>query len=416
MRKGPILGPPPPFGIVMTEPNSPSLPEIRLLAGHSKRLRQGHPWVFSNEIAMTPEAKAMTPGALVTLRDAGDEPLAIATFNPHSLIAARVLDRDLGATITKEWVFGRLKRALRLRDTLFDQPYYRLVHGEADGLPGLVVDRLGDVIAVQANSAGMDLLTPLILDAIENLLAPRAIVLINDAPVRLLEGLTQETTLARGLIDGPVPVIENGFSYLADLQEGQKTGWFFDQRPNRAFVADLARGRSVLDVYSYAGGFGLLALARGATSATLVDRSDQGLLLAQQAAATAGLGGTLTTHKAEGFAYLEQAEHEGKRFGVVVCDPPAFAKTRKDQASGAKGYRKVARLAAALVEPGGFLFVASCSHHMPIDRFQDETAHGIAQAGRTGRILRSGGAGPDHPVHPDLAESAYLKTLTWAID
>jgi 23S rRNA (cytosine1962-C5)-methyltransferase len=397
-------------------PSTPSRPALAIVAGRSKRLRQGHPWLFSNEVAMTAESKALPPGTLVTLVDAGGEALGVATFNAHSLIAARLLDSDPAAVIDQAWVTTRLDRALALRAALFEAPDGRLIHGEADHLPGLIVDRLGDVLAVQANTAGMDLLMPVILDALENRLSPRAIVLVNDSPVRALEGLTQEIRLARGALEGPVPVIENGFTYRADLLDGQKTGWFFDQRPNRAFVAGLAKGRSVLDVYTYAGGFGLLCLDRGAKQVTLVDRSEHGLGLARMAAEAAGLADRLTTEKAEAFQALERMGKEGRRFDVVICDPPAFAKSRKDVAGAAKGYRKVARLAAALVRPGGFLFLASCSHHMPEDRFQDESAKGIAQAGRTGRILRSGGAGPDHPIHPALPESAYLKTQTWVLD
>ncbi len=393
-----------------------TLHDIRLLAGHSRRLRQGHPWVFSNEISMTPEAKALPAGSLVRLIDAGDERLGIATFNPHSLIASRLLDRDPETVIDGGWIAARLARARTLRDTLFESPHYRLIHGEADGLPGLIIDRLGDVVVVQANTAGMDELLPQIAQALDKVLAPRVVVLSNDAPVRGLEGLAQGVSLMKGSLDGPVPVVENGQTYLADPLAGQKTGWFFDQRPNRAFVAGLARGRTMLDVYSYAGAFGLLALARGATRAVLLDRSESGLSLARRAAEEAGMADRLELCVAEAFAEMERRAKAGERFGVVVCDPPAFAKTRKDQGPAAKGYRKVARLAAPLVEPGGFLFLASCSHHMPTDRFLEESARGIAQAGRTGRILAQGAAGPDHPLHPKLPESAYLKAVTYQLD
>ncbi|GEO82446.1 class I SAM-dependent rRNA methyltransferase [Pararhodospirillum oryzae] len=403
----------------MTEPTvaSPlSLPVVHLLPGHARRVRQGHPWVFSNEIAMDGGAKGLEPGTLVVIRDAGEEALAVATFNPHSLIAARILDRDPRAVIDEAWLAGRLARAVALRARLGNAPFDRLVHGEADGLPGLIVDRLGDVLAVQVNTAGMERLTPLLIPVLVEALAPSAIVLLNDTPARALEGLPQETRLAHGAVDGAVPVTENGFTYYADVLEGQKTGWFFDQRANRAFVAGLAAGETVLDVCTYAGGFGLLALARGARSALLVDRAAAGLELARRAAAGAGLDAGLTTETGEAFAVLERLAREGRRFGVVVCDPPAFAKSRKDQGAAAKGYRKMARLAAGLVKPGGFLFTASCSHHMPADRFFEETAHGLGQAGRSGRLLRAAGAGPDHPIHPALPESAYLKTLTWVLD
>lgn len=389
-------------------------PVIRLAKGRSKRLRLGHPWVFSNEIEMSPEAKALPPGSLVTLMDAGDERLAVASFNPHSLIAARVLSRRAGDAIDADWLAERLGAALGLRQTLFDRPYYRLIHSEADGMPGLVVDRYGDVLAVQTNSAGMERLLPELMAAFARVLSPRAVVLVNDSPVRTLEGLELYHKVALGELDGPVEVEENGCRFVADLTGGQKTGWFYDQRDNRAFVARLAAGRRVLDVYTYAGGFAVQAAKAGATEVFAIDRSEHSLALADRAAGLNDV--TVRTVRAEAFAEMERLHAAGERFGVVVADPPAFVKSRKELGAGAKGYRKMARLAAALVEPGGFLLCASCSHHMPVDQFAEEIEHGIRLAGRTGRILRSAGAAPDHPLHPLLPESAYLKALVLQLD
>lgn len=392
-------------------------PVLHVLKGRSSRLRRGHPWLFSNEVDMTAGAKALPPGTLVTVEDAGGERLGVAMFNPHSLIAARLLDADAGRAIDAGFIAEHLRAALALRETLFDAPHYRLVHSEADRLPGLVIDRYGDVCAVQANAAGTDRLLPEILDALDAVLGPRAVVLRNDSPVRTLEGLEPEHRVAKGALDGPVEIIENGVTFLADLAEGQKTGWFFDQRPNRAFMAGLARGRSVLDVYSYAGGFGLTALvAGGAASALLVDRAPEALALAARAAEANGVGGRLETRAGDGFATMDALHKEGRRFGVVIADPPAFVKSKKALASGAKGYRKMARQAAALVEPGGFLLCGSCSHHMDEALFQDEVTRGLGQAGRSGRLIWRHGAGPDHPIHPQLPESAYLKTVAFQID
>jgi 23S rRNA (cytosine1962-C5)-methyltransferase len=391
-----------------------SRPVVRFQKGRSRRFRAGHPWVFSNEIDMTAEAKALPPGTLVTLMDAGDEKLGVATFNPHSLIAARVLDRRAATVVDSGFLAGRLTSALKLRETLFPGPYYRLIHSEADLLPGLIVDRYGDVLSVQANTAGMEALTPLLLDALAQVLAPRAVVLRNDSPVRGLEGLAQEHRVALGELDGPVELVENGSRFLADLTGGQKTGWFYDQRDNRAFMASLAKGRRVLDVYTYAGGFAVQAAMAGASEVTAVDRSEHSLELAAGAARLNGV--ELRTARAEAFAEMARLDQANERFGVVIVDPPAFVKNRKDLQNGAKGYRKMARLAAALVEPGGFLFCASCSHHMPAELFAEEIAHGLGQAKRSGRILRSAGAAPDHPLHPMLPESAYLKGLALQLD
>lgn len=391
-------------------------PAIRLQKGRSGRLRRGSPWVFSNEIEMTAEAKALPAGSLVTLVDAGDERLGVATFNAHSLIAARVLDRDWQTAVDTGFVLDRLRRALGLRDRLFTRPFYRLVHSEADGLPGLIVDRYGDVLTLQANTAGMERLMPEVLAACDALLSPAAVVLRNDAPARGLEGLPLGQTVAKGTVEGPVALEENGITYLADLTTGQKTGWFYDQRPNRAFVAALALGRRAIDVYSYAGGFGLACAAAGATEVVLVDRAERALALAVEAAGRNGFAERVRPVQGEAFAEMTRLAAAGERFGVVVCDPPAFAKSKKDQAQAAKGYRKMARLGAALVEPGGVLLCGSCSHHMPLEMFQEEVTRGIAQAGRSGRLLHTGFAGPDHPVHPALPETAYLKTLTFQLD
>jgi 23S rRNA (cytosine1962-C5)-methyltransferase len=396
-------------------PDDPAArPAIRLMKGRSKRLRAGHPWVFSNEIEMTAEAKALPAGSLVTLIDAGDERLGVATFNPHSLIAARLLSRRPGDVVDAGFLAARLERARALREALFDGPYYRLIHSEADRLPGLVIDRYGDVVAVQTNTAGMERLLPELLDALGRVLVPRAVVLRNDSPVRQLEGLPAYHRIAAGELDGPVELVENGCRFLADLTEGQKTGWFYDQRDNRAFMAHLGRGRRVLDVYTYAGGFAVQAAKAGAAEVTAIDRSEGSLALADRAAGLNGV--TVRTVRAEAFAEMARLDAAGERFGVVVADPPAFVKSKKDLHSGAKGYRKMARLAAALVEPGGFLFTASCSHHMPAELFAEEIAHGLALAGRSGRILRSAGAAADHPVDPHLPESAYLKALMLQLD
>ena len=396
-------------------PDSPSQrPSIHLQRGRSRRLRSGHPWIFSNEIEMDAAARALAPGSLVTLIDAGAEKLGVATFNPHSLIAARLLSRQADQAIDQDFLAARLSRAVDLRAVLGVERYCRLIHSEADGLPGLIVDRFGDVVALQTNTAGMERLLPTLLEALDQVLAPTAVVLRNDSPVRSLEGLESYHRLAKGDLTGPVEVVENGARFFADLTHGQKTGWFFDQRDNRAFVAGLARGRRVLDLYTYAGGFAIQAARAGAAEVVAVDRSAESLELAEQSAALNGV--TIAAVRAEAFAEMERLAAAGQRFGLVVADPPAFVKSKKDLAAGAKGYRKMARLAGALVEPGGFLFAASCSHHMPNAAFAEEIAHGLSLAGRSGRILRSSGAGSDHPVHPHLPESAYLKAMVLQLD
>jgi 23S rRNA (cytosine1962-C5)-methyltransferase len=391
-------------------------PAVALLPGRHRRAEAGHPWVYSNEIRMDAAATAIAPGALVTLRRADDHPLGVAMFNPHALIAARLLDRDPGRLIGGRFFARRLGRALRLRERLFAAPHYRLVHAEADGLPGLVVDRFAEVLVVQANTAGMARLEPVVVEALANLLAPEAIVLRNDSPARAQEGLAAETRLVRGEIEGPVEVEENGAVLFADPIGGQKTGWFFDQRDNRRFVAGLARGLKVLDLYCYTGGFAVTAALGGAAAVVGIDRSEPALALARRAAARSGVGERCAFRRGDAFAEAARLAAAGERFDLVIADPPAFARAKKDAPAALRGYRKLARLAAAATEPGGFLFLASCSYNVGAAEFGEAARRGLADAGRSGRILRSAGAGADHPVHPALPETAYLKTLTLALD
>jgi 23S rRNA (cytosine1962-C5)-methyltransferase len=390
-------------------------PLIRLLPGADRRIKAGHPWAYSNEIAMTPACRAIPPGSVVRLE--GDDGVRHGAwhFNPHSLIAARRLDADPAAACDAAWFAARLAACLGLRARLFDAPFYRLAHAEADGLPGLVVDRYGDALAVQANTAGMDRALPDIVAALRGLLAPRVIVARNDSAVRKLEGLEEGVALLDGA-DGMAEVEEGGLRFPVDLLGGQKTGWFFDQRPNRAMVARLAKGGTLLDAFCHLGGFGLSAAQAGAAAVTLLDRSEPALELAMQAAARAGFAERVTPLKAEALEQMERMIASGRRFDIVVADPPAFARTRKDIPAALKGYAKLARLSASLVAPGGLLFIASCSHHVGVADFADAIAWGVHRARRLGKILASVGAGPDHPVHPMLPESAYLKGQLLALD
>jgi len=380
------------------------------------RLMAGHPWAYSNEIAMTPEAKALEPGSLVTLRTAAGEPIGTAMFNPRPLISARMLTRDTAAAIDRRFLAARLEHALVLRARLYDAPFYRLIHAEADGLPGLVIDRFGDALVVQINSAGMERLREPLLGAIDDVLAPRAVVLRSDASARASEGLPPEAASVIGTLDDAIALSENGCRFRADLLAGQKTGWFYDQRDNRAAVAQLAAGQRVLDLFAYAGGFGVLAAARGAAEVVMVDRSRAALALAGESAALNGVAARCRTVEAEGFPTLESMTAAGETFDVVIADPPAFVKSRKDLAVGIRAYRKLTRLAAGLVRPGGFLFVASCSHNVESAAFAEQVCGGLSRARRSGRILRTAGAASDHPVHPFLPESAYLKALLLQLD
>ena len=384
-------------------------PLIRLNPGQGRRLKSGHPWVFSNEIHMLPEFRKLPPGLPVRLE--GDDGWRFGSFmfNAHSLIAARLLDRDPGAAIDAGWVLRRVEAAVALRARVMGSVYHRLVHAEADRLPGLVIDRYGEVLVLQANAAGMDRLLPEIVAALLGALAPRAIVARNDSPMRGYEGLAERVELLHGS-DAAAVVDEGGVVFPIDPLSGQKTGFYFDQRPNRDRVAALAAGARVLDVFCHVGAFGLRCAAAGAAAVTLVDSSAPALERAVSAAERNGLSRCVAVRRGDAFEVFSELATEGEKFDIVVCDPPAFAKSKKDQAAGLRAYGRMARLAAPLVAPGGFLFVASCSHHVPAELFAVAIAEGLQRARREGRVLYSGGAGPDHPVHPLLPESAYLKT------
>jgi 23S rRNA (cytosine1962-C5)-methyltransferase len=395
---------------------SSSLPRIYLQTGRDRRIAQGSPWAYSNEVRMNDEAKALPAGSLVALLRVDGKALGIGMFNPHALIAVRLLDRNPDTVIDAAFLAERFRRALDLRMRLFSEPFYRLVHAEADALPGLIADRFDNHVVLQINTAGMDRLTPDILAALDNVLGPRTVVLRNDSRARALEGLPREVSIAWGDTGIPLEVKEMNLCFYADPVAGQKTGWFYDQRPNRRFVAPLAAGRTMLDVYCHSGAFAVTAAAVGAVHVLGIDNSEAAIDLARRAAAANGLAPICAFQHGEAFATLEAMAASGERFGVVVADPPAFVKSRKELNSGLKGYRKLARLAATVVEPRGFLVVASCSHLVEPAKFAEEVVAGMDRAGRKGRILRMSGAGPDHPVHPHLPETAYLKTMVLQID
>lgn len=392
-------------------------PRVFLNPGQDRRVARGHPWAYANEIRMDAATKALPPGTVVELCRVDGKPLGVGTFNPHALIAFRLFASDPNVVIDRGFFADRLTAALDLRARLFDGPYYRLLHAEADGVPGLVVDRFGAAVVIQASTAGMEALLPAFLSALDDTLAPSVVVLRNDGAGRALEGLDSYARVAKGMVSGPVEVREGDLTFVADPLAGQKTGWFFDQRDNRAFVGLLCRSAArVLDVYCYAGGFAVAAATAGARAVIGIDRSEPALALARQAAERNGVATRCAFRPAEAFATLEKLAADGERFDVVIADPPAFAKSKKELPTGLKGYRKLARLAAEVVAPKGFLFMASCSHNVEATAFADEVARGLVAAGRAGRILRAAGAAPDHPIHPHLPETGYLKTLTLQLD
>jgi 23S rRNA (cytosine1962-C5)-methyltransferase len=378
-----------------------------------RRARSGSPWLFSNEIRMDQPAKAIAPGAVVNVRGEDGRDFGTGYFNPKSLIAVRLLAEECDTLIDREFFAARFRRALALRERLYDKPFYRLIHAEGDHLPGLVIDRFGATVTVQIGTAGMEKQLDAILMALDMVIKPDTVILRADVPSRALEGLDSYVKIAKGA-GHRIAVEENGVRYIADLTEGQKTGWYYDQRDNRAFIAGFAKNRSVLDAYSYTGGFGLVAAKAGAREVVCLDSSAPALALAEESARANDV--KILPVKADVFEELERLKTAGETFDLVLADPPPFVKSRKDLEPGAKAYRKLARLAAEVTAPEGLLMLASCSHNIPPERFAAECAAGIQRTGRRATLIRQAGAGPDHPVHPLLPESAYLKALVYALD
>ena len=394
-----------------------SRPVVRLRPkAEARAIRHGFPWVYADELVLDRRTNALEPGALAVLEDGERRPMGLVTVNPKSKIVARMLDRDTGAALDRAWFEARFAHALALRERLYTEPFYRLVHAEADGFPGVVIDRFGEAAVIQPNAAWAEAHLETLVTALQSVTGVTTVVKNGTGRARGLEGLTEETAVLTGALDGPVPVRMNGATYMADLTGGQKTGLFYDQRDNHAFAARLARGGRVLDVFSHVGGFGLAALAAGAESALAVDGSEPALALADQGAAAMGMAARFARRQGDAFDTLEALRSEGESFDLVVCDPPAFAPHRQALEAGLRAYERVARLAAPLVAPGGYLVLCSCSHAADLGQFRAASTRGIGKGGRRGQLIHTGFAGPDHPMLPQLAESGYLKSLAFRLD
>ena len=393
-----------------------SRPVVRLRPkAEARAVRLGFPWVYADELVTDRRTASLAPGALAVLEDGERREIGLVTVNTKSKIIARMLDRDALAQIDQAWFAARLTTALALRGRLHDTPHYRLIHAEADGLPGVIIDRFGDAAVIQPNAAWAEAHIDALSAALQQVTGVSVVIKNGTGRARALEGLKDENVVLAGTLSGPIPVPMNGATYFADLEGGQKTGLFFDQRPNHAFAKRLAKGSKVLDVFSHVGGFALAALAGGAQSALAVDASAPALALAAKGAAASGFA-NFTTRQGDAFDVLEALGTEGAQFDMVVCDPPAFAPNKNALEAGLRAYERVAKLAAGLVSQGGYLVLCSCSHAADLTAFRNACARGIGRGGRKGQLIYTGFAGPDHPMMPVLAESAYLKSLFFRLD
>ena len=387
---------------------------LRLRKNADRRLKGGHLWLYSNEIDIkeTP-LKGIEPGEQVIIEADNGREMGIAYVNPNSLICARVVSRDPKVALDRSLLVHRFNQALSLRKQFFKEPYYRLVHGESDLLPGLVIDRFDDVLVVQINTQGMAKVEAEIIDALNKVVRPRVIVMSNDTSGRRMEGLPLESEVVRGELpeDGLISLIENGVTYSVSPLEGQKTGWFYDHRDNRAWLNQWVEGKRVLDVFSYVGGWGIQAAVNGAASVTCVDASAKALNAVDRNAALNGVSDRVSTIEGDAFEVLAALKEQGEQFDIVIVDPPAFIRKRKDMNVGERAYGRLNREAMRLLKRDGLLVSGSCSMHLLPERHKDIVRGAARHQDRHAQIIFEGHQGSDHPVHPAIPETSYLKAL-----
>jgi 23S rRNA (cytosine1962-C5)-methyltransferase len=385
-------------------------PALYLKRGEDARLRGGHLWVFSNEVdvARSP-LTAFEPGEICAIVDHHGKPIGIGYVNPNSLIAARLVVRGLEHALDRSLIVHRLNIALALRERLYGEPYYRWVFGESDGLPGLTLDRFGDVVVGQITAAGMERLKDAITEAVVKVLKPRQLWWKNDASIRTLEHLPSYADLGFGDYGPPAFVREGGLEFELDPVGGQKTGWFYDQRENRDRLARLVDGKRVLDMFSYLGAWGLRAAAYGAAEVVCVDASQSAVEAIGRNAERNGFADRVRAVRADAFDHLKALREARERYDVVILDPPAFVKRKKDFAEGRIAYRRLNELGMQVLAKDGILFTCSCSYHMPRAALLETVQQGARHLDRQVQALMQLQQGPDHPVHPAIPETDYLK-------
>lgn len=383
------------------------LPSIEIIPGYHKRFLSGYPWLYANEITQSQSTKDLAPGELVTVLHQ-NKPVATGYFNRHSLISFRKLATE-AANIDINFFKYQLQQSLTLRERFYSIPYYRLVYAEADGLPGLIIDRFDSVFVIQINTQGMEKLKNILIAALQELFSPTTLYFKNDSGVRTLESLP---ICEPDIIGSPLPtltVIENNMTFEIDMTSSQKTGWFFDHRENRALIAKLSPGKTIIDYFCYSGGFSLQAAKQNAKRVIGIDRSESALLNARRSAALNNLSNITEFYCQESFKDMDERLQQGQTFDIVVLDPPAFVKNKKDLAPGLKGYEKLLTKALPMVTPGGFLLIASCSYHVKETDLKVCLIRALLKTKRECRIVQTLSAGFDHPIHPMLEESNYLK-------
>lgn len=374
-----------------------------------QRVRLGHPWVFDNQVRRVEGSPQ--PGEVVQVFDVRKGPLGQGYFNPHSKIRVRMLTKDLDEAVDAAFFRRKVQAAWDLRVRLGQPESCRVVFGEADGLPALVVDKFNDVLVVQTLALGMDRFKAEVVEALNEVLSPRGIYERNDVPVREKEGLGQVKGFISGTFDTGLEIMENGLRFAVDVAQGQKTGHFLDQRLNHAALEHVAKGARVLDCFTHTGGFALHAAQYGAREVLGLDISGEAVAQARANAVLNGLDGICTFRAENVFDHLSRPTAPGKGWDVIVLDPPAFAKSRSALEGAIRGYKEINLRAIKALPPGGFLVTCSCSQHMVPDLFRRTIADAARDAHRELREVFSGGQPPDHPVHWSIPETHYLKCL-----
>jgi len=389
-----------------------SLAPLRLNKNEDRRLRAGHVWVFSNEVdtRVTP-LTGFEPGQPVVIEDTAGHAIGTGYVNPHALICARLVSRDPKYILDQSLITHRLNVALSLRERLYDTPYYRLAFGDSDGLPGLVMDRYGDVVVAQITTAGMERVKDEIVAALQKVMRPRAILFRNDTASRELEGLPTYVELAYGEVPDSLALEENDVKFEINPTSGQKTGWFYDQRPNRTRLPPYVKEKRVLDVFSYLGAWGVQAACAGAESVVCVESSRTAVEGIQRHTELNGVGNKVATVNEDAFKALRDLRAARERFDVVILDPPALIKRKKDIKAGALAYQRLNQMAMQVLAKDGILISCSCSYHLHRDALQGILLKASRHLDRFLEIVEQGHQGPDHPVHPAIPETAYLKTF-----
>jgi 23S rRNA (cytosine1962-C5)-methyltransferase len=389
-----------------------SQPEIYLKKNEDKRLRKGHLWVFSNEVdTIRSPLEQFLPGDLVQIKSDDGKILGTAYVNPRTLICARLLSRKSNLKCGVNFFKERLSNALALREKLFDKPYYRLVFGESDGLPGLVIDRFGSVLSLQITTAGIEQRKEALLAALVELLNPAAIILKNDNSQRQLEGLNLETEIVYGQLPDALIIEENGAQFKINILDGQKTGWFYDHRSSRALLASIAKNQRILDLFSYTGAWGIPAAIAGASDVTCVDASESALALAKENAQINQVDDKMHFVHSDVFEFLKHARLQNKLYDIIVLDPPALIKRKKDFKQGYEAYRRLNHLALQVLSRNGILVSASCSYHLSRENLHEILRSSGRHIDRHLVFFANLGQGPDHPIDPASPETDYLKTF-----